>query len=128
MPIKPRNPSRIIHNIAAAALAALALVAGASDGASGPVEITIEAQRNFRFQPQQVEVPAGREVVLTLENTTGVTAHNLHIPAFDVKTETIIPGESNSIRFTPTEPGTYEFRCEVPGHAAAGMIGTLKVQ
>lgn len=111
------------------ALAAAAILSGgALAGQSGPVEITVEARKGFQFQPDRIEVPAGKKVILTLKNTTGVMGHNLHIAKFDVKTKTITPGESDSLRFTAKEAGTYEFRCEVPGHAAAGMIGTLKVQ
>lgn len=36
-------------------------------------------------------------------------------------------GETRSITFTPTEAGTYEFVCTVPGHKEAGMTGTLIV-
>lgn len=36
-------------------------------------------------------------------------------------------GEQASVTFTPTEPGTYEFYCTVPGHREAGMIGQLTV-
>jgi len=25
------------------------------------------------------------------------------------------------------EPGTYEFKCRIPGHPEAGMVGTLTV-
>ncbi|HSH49225.1 MAG TPA: cupredoxin domain-containing protein [Halomonas sp.] len=91
------------------------------------VQITIEAQRGFRFHPAQVEVPVGSEVVLTLKNTA-VVGHNLHIPKLGVMTRTITHGESDSVRFSVDKAGTYAFRCEVPGHAQAGMTGVLKVQ
>jgi azurin len=39
------------------------------------------------------------------------------------------PGERDTITFTaPAQAGTYEFICSFPGHAAAGMRGTLVVR
>lgn len=38
------------------------------------------------------------------------------------------PKKEAKARFTPTQPGTYEFYCSVPGHKDAGMKGTLTVQ
>jgi hypothetical protein len=34
---------------------------------------------------------------------------------------------SGAIEFTPSQPGTFEFFCMVPGHKEAGMIGSLVV-
>lgn len=40
----------------------------------------------------------------------------------------IASGESATETFTaPTEPGEYTFFCAVPGHAEAGLVGTLVV-
>ncbi|MGI8314564.1 plastocyanin/azurin family copper-binding protein [Halobacillus mangrovi] len=37
------------------------------------------------------------------------------------------PGQTVKLKFIPTEEGTYEFGCTVPGHKEAGMAGTIKV-
>ena len=37
------------------------------------------------------------------------------------------PGQTQTIRFTIDAPGTYRITCTVPGHADAGMTGTLVV-
>jgi uncharacterized cupredoxin-like copper-binding protein len=39
----------------------------------------------------------------------------------------ISPGQSKTLRVTVLRKGTYEYLCSVPGHAAAGMKGFLKV-
>ncbi len=110
------------------ALAALALASStACAEQSETVRITVEARKGFQFQPAKFSVPAGSEVVLTLKNNA-VMGHNLHIPKLEVMTETITKGESDTVRFTTTEPGTYAIRCEVTGHAEAGMTGKLKVR
>ena len=42
-------------------------------------------------------------------------------------TKTLNPGDSTTLRTTVLLKGTYEYLCTVPGHAAAGMKGLLKV-
>jgi uncharacterized cupredoxin-like copper-binding protein len=37
------------------------------------------------------------------------------------------PGQTTTLEFTPTAPGTYEYICTIPGHKEAGMKGTLTV-
>ncbi len=39
----------------------------------------------------------------------------------------ISPGKSATLRVSVMRKGTYEYLCTVPGHAAAGMKGLLKV-
>ena len=45
-----------------------------------------------------------------------------------VHTKLLGPGEDDTISFTPTAPGVYEYVCTFPGHAAAGMRGKIVVQ
>jgi uncharacterized cupredoxin-like copper-binding protein len=42
-------------------------------------------------------------------------------------TKSLSPGSSDTLRVTNVLAGTYEYLCTVPGHAAAGMKGLLKV-
>jgi uncharacterized cupredoxin-like copper-binding protein len=42
-------------------------------------------------------------------------------------TKLINPGSSATLAYTFKTKGTYEYLCTVPGHAAAGMKGDLKV-
>lgn len=55
-------------------------------------------------------------------------SHNLHIPMLGVQTDTIGPGRSVTVRFTPEGTGTFPFLCEVPGHEQAGMTGEITVR
>ena len=43
-------------------------------------------------------------------------------------TKLLGPGEDDTISFTPTAPGIYEYICTFPAHAAAGMRGKIVVQ
>ena len=45
-----------------------------------------------------------------------------------VHTRLLGPGEEDTISFTPTAPGVYEYVCTFPAHAAAGMRGKITVQ
>jgi uncharacterized cupredoxin-like copper-binding protein len=41
--------------------------------------------------------------------------------------ELVQPGNDSTFTVSITKPGTYPFKCTQPGHAAAGMTGTLTV-
>src|SRR4029077_14952757 len=42
-------------------------------------------------------------------------------------TKQLSPGQSATLAYTFTTKGTYEYLCAVPGHAASGMKGDLRV-
>ena len=87
--------------------------------------ITVMAN-NFSYSPNVIRVKAGQEVTLTLKNEDGF--HDLVIDEFNVTTQQIPAGQSETITFTPEEPGEYEFYCSVGNHRAMGMVGTLIVE
>jgi uncharacterized cupredoxin-like copper-binding protein len=131
-------------------LAACAGTAPDTAANSGAQEITLIA-RDLEFEPNTIEVTAGRRVALTLRNE-GVLEHDfsiMHIQADDVDEHShgsdshevhmaareepdlhvaAIGGETGTLKFTLLEAGTYEFYCAVPGHKEAGMTGTLIVR
>ncbi len=136
--------------LAALVMAALALAGcgGGGTAQSGSNEFTILGNDNFRFEPAIVTVKAGQQVKLTFKNA-GRVEHSLAIlkPGTDLnhmmeeahdeearhaelmlEIHELAAGASASETFTaPTQPGDYTFACLVPGHAQAGMVGTLKV-
>jgi len=78
------------------------------------------------FDPVDIRVDAGATVNLVLENE-GAAFHDLTIPALDFILAA--DGGSDAIgSIVVSEPGAYEFLCSVPGHAQAGMTGTLLVE
>jgi uncharacterized cupredoxin-like copper-binding protein len=91
-------------------------------------EVTIAAADSMRFTPAALTVEAGRPVRLTLRNE-GQADHDFvlsqGVPR-PVKVEAK-PGQSASATFTFARPGTYQFICSKPGHALAGMRGTITV-
>jgi uncharacterized cupredoxin-like copper-binding protein len=139
------NPRTLSLGIAIGA----ALLAACSSGPE-PLEVTLQAAE-FRFEPSIVEVTAGQQVTITMENI-GTVEHDfviLEIPVEQSAAESEPPtpghtmdemevepavhmgamaGMSDSVSFVPTKPGTFEFFCAVPGHKEAGMVGTLIVR
>ncbi len=61
---------------------------------------------------------------------TGATAHTFIGPSMNVGVARAVPaGQTTMLSFTaPSQPGAYQFWCDVPGHAEAGMVGELIVE
>ena len=124
-------------------IAMLVLGAGwiAACGGPGTSEIST-AMTEFAFTPSSSSVSAGNEVTLTLTND-GTVDHNwvlmdagyMVTTPFDdadrakVFAETsLAAGDSATFTFTaPSEAGTYQVVCSIPGHLEAGMEASLTV-
>src|SRR5262249_44967372 len=104
-----------------------ALPASAASGDAQQVTLTLGD--SLRFAPQSMVVRAGQPVELTLQNGGG-TLHDFAVTdgvSSPVKVEAQ-GGQTAHGTFTIDAPGTYTFICTVPGHAAAGMRGTITVR
>jgi plastocyanin len=88
-------------------------------------EVSVEAGEMW-FQPATVEVAAGEPVNLAVVNR-GQLFHDLTIDELGLRID-VDSGQRDTAGLTVEEPGAYEFYCSVPGHASAGMRGTLLVQ
>lgn len=76
------------------------------------------------IQPAALQVAPG-PLTIRVHNE-GQTDHTFSIR--DVAaTEMLAPGQTETLEVPSIEAGTYEIFCEVPGHADAGMRGTLRV-
>jgi len=90
---------------------------------NGVLTIPADPNGQLAFVYTEAEAPAG-ELTLRMPNESGVP-HNIAIKGKG-SSEVVRTGESE---FTATfEPGKYEYFCEVAGHLAAGMKGTLTVR
>ena len=122
----------------------VSLLAGCSSGLDRPVkEVTAKASadgvqrvrvvaHSYWFEPNRVVVKAGVPVELTVKSAAFGVPHNLTCFDKDAGIELsenlgMFRGQKH-VRFTPTEPGEYEFYCHVGSHAKKGMKGTLVVQ
>ncbi len=125
------------------ALGLALLTAGCTSGLKRPVEeVTAHAgtdgvqhvrivAHTYYFAPNRVVVKAGSPVELTIKNAAFGVPHNLTCFQKDTGIELsenlgMFRGQKH-VRFTPTEPGEYEFYCHVGSHSKKGMKGTFVV-
>jgi plastocyanin len=120
--------------LATAALAAMAIVGVAacgSDGGGGyveptgpPVDTIAIKGHNFAFEPKNVSAPPG---VIEIDLESEDNLHTLvieGIPGFQLEAT---GGGSDSGK-VDLEKGKYTFYCDIPGHRAQGMEGTITVR
>ena len=122
-------------------LVGLIFLTACGGGRSEPVTTLDVDMTDHKFTPNEFTVPAGAEITINLMNS-GTQNHEFRVfgakadedVAKDEKSTKywsaiLAPGESKSLSFTaPSEPGSYTIKCSAPGHAQAGMVGTLHVK
>jgi uncharacterized cupredoxin-like copper-binding protein len=112
-----------------------------------PSTITVIANE-FLFKPSQIDLKAGQAVTIRIVNA-GQADHDMKssVPitglvytnsdnAPNEKVDNVANnnydvdfhvGTTAVVTFTPTSVGTFEFHCDQPGHANAGMHGNFVV-
>ncbi|MBI4359020.1 MAG: cupredoxin domain-containing protein [Candidatus Nealsonbacteria bacterium] len=80
----------------------------------------------FSFDPTLINARVGENIRIVFTNA-GRFPHNLVIEGV-AQSQIIGSGESDAFEFVVPPVGEYSFLCSVPGHAAAGMKGVLKVE
>lgn len=119
----------LVLGLIAVALFATVLSVGCGGGGGGGNSFTVKGT-DYKFDPADITVQSGQKVTVTLQNN-GSVAHNwtvLDLDGKDVGTGDVEPRQKKSVEFTATKAGTYTIECTVPGHADAGMKGTLTVR
>ena len=114
------NRLTLALGVALAALVAAAPVA-ARPAAATATTVTVK-MKEFKFTFSKKTVPHGK-VTFKLVNV-GTIAHDFKIGT--KKSAMIQPGKSGKLVVTLTK-GKKKYLCTVPGHAQAGMKGTLTV-
>lgn len=102
---------------------ATATQAPANGTAAAGSTVTMEAG-DFYFKPKDVTIPANTPVTFKITNVAQIP-HNFSIDVLAISVA-LPPGTTQDV--TVNAPaGTYQFYCNLPGHRAAGMEGTLTV-
>lgn len=109
------------------------------------VEVNLgNAAGALKFFPDTLEFTAGKRYKLVLTNPSPqkhyFTAKDFADAIWSQKVEAgkveikgaihdleLKPGATADWVFIPQKPGRYALRCTIPGHAEAGMVGTLTV-
>ena len=123
-------------------LAMLLAVVLSACGTSGPSTKISFTMTDFAFNPNEFTVPAGEEITLNVTHN-GTMEHSFIVMKYGTNAGEIFdkadkanvyweidlqPGDSERILFpAPTQPGTYQIICGMPGHLQSGMIGKLIV-
>ena len=105
--------------IAAAAFVVLAPFAGARSTAT---TVKVTAKDTLRFTLSRKSAPHGKTIFKVINK--GTLRHDFKIAG--KKSKLVQPGKSGKLIVT-LKAGKLKYLCTVPGHAAAGMKGVLKV-
>ena len=114
----------------AVGLAAIAACGGGGGSSSGaPAGSTQVQVMDFSFKPKDISVSSGK-VVFFLVNS-GPSAHDMLIADSTgntvARSSLVQSGDTFTFTIDNLAAGKYSFYCDVPGHKAAGMEGTLTV-
>jgi uncharacterized cupredoxin-like copper-binding protein len=109
---------------AAVAVLAWALPAMAAHHSPKVTTINVTAGKPNEFKFTLSAKSAGSGVVTFKVKNGGKLTHDFSISGR--KTKMLSPGQSDTLRVT-LRKGNQAYKCTVPGHAAAGMKGVLKV-
>jgi uncharacterized cupredoxin-like copper-binding protein len=120
---------------AVAGLTAGAVVTGTLAGAAGgsgnvlavtPTKSDTLVAKDVKYAPTSFRLASGDVLGLYVENKDG-SAHSFDIDSLAIHVQ--IPANATVlVPIKPTGAGTLEFYCSIPGHRAAGMVGTIDVQ
>lgn len=80
----------------------------------------------YEFNPPTLTVDKGEKMKVIFKNI-GSTGHNFVIDELGVSTGTVSPGSTETVEFTASKTGTFDFYCSLPGHRSAGMEGQITV-
>ena len=138
--IKQSSKSKLIKNISYVAISVLILAAVTYFIIAPAPEIVITAETNvtsiviegsladeYSYTPSQLSIVEG-DVVRVTFNNNGRIPHNWVLRGYNIATNTIAPGASDTVQFVADKSGEFEYYCSLRGHRERGMLGLLTVE
>lgn len=80
---------------------------------------------SYTYNPSTITANKGDAVKIIFKDTD--SRHDLVIDGYNLRTDVIGPGKTDTIEFVADKVGTFEYYCSLPGHKAQGMTGKLVV-
>jgi Cu+-exporting ATPase len=114
----------VVALLAMGAVAAVVAADRAVDAGATKVDLVAH---DMRFSTSRIVIPAGATVLLTFTNEDPVV-HDWMVEGLANVEAPARPGQTAQVRFRIDQPGDYTYVCAIPGHAEAGMTGTLVVR
>jgi len=99
---------------------------GGGGGGGETLAVTADPTGQLTWEPTELSAKAG-QVTIELDNPAPVS-HNVEIEGNGVDEVSDTVSESTTSVTADLKPGTYRYYCNIPGHAEAGMDGTLTVK
>ena len=94
---------------------------GADVAAGGGSSVSLS---EFAIEPADLVAGTGGSLSVT---NGGSIEHNLAVEGEDVRTANLAAGDTGELDLGDLPAGDYSVLCEIPGHADAGMRGTLTI-
>ena len=88
-------------------------------------EFTVNGS-SFVFDPATITVKKGDTVKITFVDNDG--RHDLVVDGYNISTNILGGGGSDTIQFVADKTGSFEYYCSVANHRDLGMKGVLIVQ
>ena len=99
-----------------------------SSGATSTVKLSADPSGALKFTTTKLTAKAGNVTIAMLNPSGSGVPHGIAVQGngVDQDGKIVQPGGTSTDKLN-LKPGTYQLYCPVPGHKAAGMIGTLTV-
>ena len=106
------------------------LAAGSATGGTGvaeqPTVSGVLALEKNAFSDAGLEMRGGEVLGLFIANKDAFP-HSFDIDSLELHVQ-LPPSSTTAVTISPSGPGNLEFYCSIPGHRAAGMVGTISVE
>ncbi|HET7726916.1 MAG TPA: cupredoxin domain-containing protein [Candidatus Limnocylindrales bacterium] len=116
----------VIGLVVSGSLASATAGDGGGTLAAAPTISDSLVMEDTSFAPATYAIASGEVLGLFVENRDSI-GHSFDIDALDIHVP-LPPNSTVAVAVQPVGPGQLAFYCAVPGHAEAGMTGTIDVE